>query len=103
MKKSKPYEVELLESLKDPVEAVAYLNAHLEDESDDADELFLLALRDVAKAHGFSDIAKNANLGRESLYKSLSENGNPKLGTLRALLKAMGLKLSIEAEEPQAS
>jgi probable addiction module antidote protein len=95
-KRVKKYEESLVESLKDPKEAVAYLNAHLEQEEGDTEELFLLALRHVAKAIGFSEVAKSANLGRESLYKALSEDGNPKIETILALLKAMGLKLSVE-------
>jgi len=102
-KRARKYAEGLLESLKDPEEAVAYLNTHLEDDGDDAEELFLMALRDVAKAHGFGDVAERADLGRESLYKALSESGNPKLTTLRSLLKAMGLKLTVEAENKKAS
>ena len=56
-KRARKYEEGLLESLKDSKEAVAYLNTHLEDDGDDAEELFLMALRDVAKAHGFGDVA----------------------------------------------
>src|SRR5476649_1462336 len=102
-KRTKQYDVSLRESLKDPKEAAAYLNAHLEDDEKDSEELFLLALRDVAKAHGFGDVAKSAELGRESLYKALSSDGNPKFSTLRSLLKAMGLKLSVEEEGAKAS
>jgi probable addiction module antidote protein len=102
-KKTKQYDQSLMESLKDPKQAVAYLNVHLEDDEDDSEELFLLALRDVAKAHGFGDVAKSAALGRESLYKALSSDGNPKFSTLRSLLKAMGLKLSVEEESEKAS
>lgn len=99
MKKTKKYEDFLNKSLQDPKEAAAYLNVHLEDPGKDKDELFLLALRDVAKAYGFSTLAEKANLGRESLYKALSENGNPKLITLLSLLNAMGLKLFIEVNK----
>ena len=102
-KRTKSYEQGLMGSLKDPKEAAAYLNAHLDDEEDDAEEMFLLAMRDVAKAHGFGDLAKSTSLGRESLYKALSSSGNPKFSTLRSLLKAMGLKLSVEEERDQAS
>jgi probable addiction module antidote protein len=102
-KRAKRYEEGLNESLKDPKEAAAYLNVHLEDDGESAEDLFLMALRDVAKAHGFGDVAKNAELGRESLYKALSPEGNPKFSTLRSLLKAMGLKLSIEQEDKKAS
>jgi probable addiction module antidote protein len=98
MTKHKKYEDYLFESLKNPEEAVAYLNAHIEE----SDELFLLALRDVAMAYGFTEIAKKSSLGRESLYKSLSETGNPKLTTLKALLKSMGLKLSIQIDDDVA-
>jgi probable addiction module antidote protein len=102
-KRTKHYDQSLMESLKDPKEAVAYLNAHLEDDEADSEELFLMALRDVAKAHGFGEVAKSAELGRESLYKALSPDGNPKFSTLRSLLKAMGLKLSVEEEGEKAS
>lgn len=95
-KRTKKYEESLMESLQNPEEAAAYLNAHLDKE--DSEEMFLLALRDVAKAHGFSEVAEQADLGRESLYKALSKDGNPKLSTLKSLLKVVGLKLAIEAE-----
>ena len=95
-KRTRKYEDSLIESLKDPKEAAAYLNAHLEEEGEDAEALFLLALRDVAKSHQISELAEKAELGRESLYKTLSAEGNPKLTTLRALLQAMDLKLTVE-------
>ena len=96
-KRTKKYEESLMESLQNPEEAAAYLNAHLDEE--DSEELLLLALRDVAKAHGFSEVAEQADLGRESLYKALSKDGNPKLSTLKSLLKVVGLKLAIETDE----
>jgi probable addiction module antidote protein len=96
-KRTKKYEESLMESLLNPEEAAAYLNAHLDEE--DSEEMFLLALRDVAKAHGFSEVAEQADLGRESLYKALSKDGNPKLSTLKSLLKVVGLKLAIETDE----
>jgi probable addiction module antidote protein len=98
-KKTRNYEVDLINSLKNPKEAAAYLNTHLEDNEEGAEELFLLALRDVALAHGIEKIADVAELGRESLYKSLSANGNPKFHTMRAILSAMGLRLHIETED----
>lgn len=101
-KSVKKYEDTLKESLKDPKEAAQYLNACLNEDDPDSDEVFLMALRDVAKAHGFGDIAARANLGRESLYKALSANGNPKLETLRALLRAIGLRLTVSADEDVA-
>lgn len=103
-KRTRKYEESLTEALKDPVEAAAYLNACLEDDGEgDAEELFLVALRDVAKAHGFTEVASKSKIGRESLYKVLSEEGNPTLATLSALLHAMGLRISVEAEQGRKS
>ncbi|OGQ16936.1 MAG: putative addiction module antidote protein [Deltaproteobacteria bacterium RIFCSPHIGHO2_02_FULL_40_11] len=96
-KRTKKYEESLIEALKDPKEAAAYLNAHLEEaEEKDAEELFLMALRDVAKAYGMTEISERTELGRESLYKALSESGNPKLSTLWILFNAIGLRLMVE-------
>lgn len=97
-KKSVSYEEGLHGRLKDPAYAAEYLNAHLADDDKDALEAFLLALRDVATAHGFATVAKKSDLGRESLYKALSKAGNPKIVTLATLLKSMGLKLSVETK-----
>ena len=67
MEKETNYEKDLLERLKNPEFAAAYLNEILEDNDTD---LLLLALRRVAKAHGFAQISKATELGRESLYKA---------------------------------
>lgn len=88
------YEEILLEDLKDPAEAAAYLEAALEDTDP---SVFLLALRQVAQAQGMANVARKAHVGRESLYKTLSENGNPELRTINRLLHAMGLRLSVTA------
>ncbi len=98
-KRTKRYEEKLIEDLKNPREAAAYLNAHLEGDEGDADELFLMALRDVAKAYGFGAVAAKAELGRESLYKTLSESGNPKWATMKALLDAIGLRIHVDVKE----
>jgi len=102
-KRSRKYEESLAEALRDPKEAAAYLNAHLEDEGEDADALFLVALRDVARSHGLTSVAADADLGRESLYKALSSGGNPKLATLRALLDAIGLRLAVDVKTRRTS
>lgn len=91
---SAAYEDVLLEDLKDPAEAAAYLEAALEDADP---SVFLLALRQVAQAQGMANVARKAHVGRESLYKTLSENGNPELRTINRLLHAMGLRLSVTA------
>jgi probable addiction module antidote protein len=84
----------LRERLLDPEEAAAYLDAALEDGDQ---EVFLLALRDVAEARGLTVVAQQSNLNRENLYRMLSREGNPQLSSLNALLKSMGLRLTIES------
>lgn len=85
----------LMHRLNDPEQATAYLNAALEDGDQD---VFLLALRDVAEARGMTKLAQDAQLNRENLYRMLSRQGNPQLTSLIALLKGMGLRLSIAVE-----
>jgi probable addiction module antidote protein len=93
-KKKKPsYHEDLINSLKDPEEAIAYLRAALDEI--DAPEVFLLALRNVAEARGMSKLARDAQLNREHLYSLLSKNGNPELASLYAILSALGYKFSV--------
>jgi probable addiction module antidote protein len=80
---------------KDPAFAAEYLNAAME-ESDEP-KVLLIALRQIAKARGVARVAKAAQVERESLYRVLSPRGNPRLSTLLAIIRAMGLTLSIEA------
>ena len=76
-------------------EAIAeYMTAVLE--ADDPD-LLLLALADVARAKGMAQVAKDAGLGRESLYKALGENGNPSFATVLKVARAIGVKFHAEA------
>ncbi len=92
--RTKSYRNELLESLKKPDEAAAYLDAVLESGDRTA---FLLAMKDVADANGgIKEIAATAHLNRETLYRTLSANGNPKLTSLDSILHAVGLRLSVE-------
>jgi probable addiction module antidote protein len=94
------YQEDLIEALKDPREAAAYLNAAME-EGDRA--LFLLALRNVAEAHGgMSAVSQKAQLNRESLYRMLSKKGNPEIKSIFTLLDSMGLKLTIEPSKRAA-
>jgi probable addiction module antidote protein len=75
--------------------AVEYLKAALEDA--DEQEVLLVALRRVAEARGgVAKVAKAAGIKRESLYRALSAHGNPRLSTLVAVTKAVGLKLTVE-------
>ena len=87
-KASRPYKEGLLEDLRDPGEAAAYLTAALEDGSPD---VFLLALRDVAEAHGMKRLAEGAQLNRESMYRMLSDQGNPQLLSLTRSFARVGL------------
>ena len=79
-------------------EAVAeYLTAAAEDPNPD---VFIAALGDVAKARGMAQIAKDAGLGRESLYKALSAGAHPRFETINAVLHALGVKFSVVADRP---
>ncbi len=76
--------------------AAEYLRAALEDTDDP--RVLLVALRRVAEARGgVAKVAKAAGIERESLYRALSAHGNPRLSTLVAVTKAMGLKLTLQA------
>jgi probable addiction module antidote protein len=87
----------LLRELRDnPAFAAEYLRAALEDT--DEPRVLLIALRRVAEARGgIAKVAKAAGVERESLYRALSPKGNPRLSTLVAVTKAVGLKLTVEA------
>ncbi len=90
------YEQNLKEDLLDPIEAAEYLNAALEDGTQ---EIFLMALKDVANAKGISEIARDTKLNRENLYRILSNKGNPKLKSLSSVLHSVGLRLSVQVEK----
>lgn len=93
VKKRRSYKEYLYEKLRNPKAASAYLEEALRDEDI---HVFLLALRDIAEAKGgMKEIAQKAHLNRESLYRSLSLNGNPKISSLKALMGACGLELSV--------
>jgi probable addiction module antidote protein len=81
-----------------PKFAAEYLRAALED--DDEPRVLLIALRRIAEARGgIAKVAKAAGIERESLYRVLSLRGNPRLSTLVAVTKAVGLKLTVEAAQ----
>lgn len=91
-KRTRPYRDELLAALADPVEAEHYINAALQD----SPQMFLKALRNVAQARQrMSQVAREAKVARESLYRALSGEGNPTLGTLRAVLSALGFDFQV--------
>jgi probable addiction module antidote protein len=90
-KRTISYRADLLDKLTDPNEAAHYLNAAM----DDSLEMFLDALKDVAQAHQMAKVAREAGVARESLYRSLSSQGNPTIEMLHSVLKALKLRIEI--------
>jgi probable addiction module antidote protein len=83
------YREDLLSDLKDPEYAVEYLSAARKESR----EAFLLALRDIAEARrGIGSVAVEAGVNRENLYRMLSEDGNPRLSSLDAVLGSLGIE-----------
>ena len=92
----KNFDEVLFEELRDPEAAAVYL----QDAWDDSTEEFLVALRKYVQANGgMARCAEKAHLTREALYRMLSENGNPELRSVRAVLQATGLRLLVEPEQ----
>jgi probable addiction module antidote protein len=77
----------------------AYLDTWLEDGT--PDEL-RRALATVARSHGVSDLARRSGVSRPGIYKALGEEGNPSFETIRSILAAMGLRLTVEAVERES-
>ncbi len=92
--KTMPYDV--AEQLRTPEEMAAYLDAWLDEAPDDAAGI-ARALGDIARAKGMTQVAKDAGLSRESLYKALSADGNPSFATVLKVARALGVKLHAEA------
>ncbi len=92
--KTVPYDV--AEQLRTPEEMAAYLDAWLAEAPDDAAGI-ARALGDIARAKGMAQVAHDAGLSRESLYKALSENGNPSFATVLKVARALGVRLHAEA------
>lgn len=80
-------------SLRTEADMVAYLQACLEEAPEDA-TLLAAALGDIARAQGMMGLAKKTGLTREGLYKALSKDGNPSLGTVLKVINALGMKLT---------
>ena len=83
---------DVAEQLRTPEEIAAYLDAWLMEAPDDIGGI-ARALGDIARAKGMAQVAKEAGLSRESLYKALSENGNPSFATILKVTKALGVQL----------
>lgn len=88
--KTTPYDV--AEHLRTPEEMAAYLDAWLEDAPDDIAGI-ARALGDIARAKGMTQVAKDAGLSRESLYRALSADGNPSFATVLKVARALGVRL----------
>ncbi len=73
-----------------------YLEAMIEESNGDPASI-AVALGNIARAKGMTEIARKTGLGRESLYKALSPEGNPEFATVLKVIRALGLKLHVEA------
>ena len=83
--------------LKADEDMVQYLQACIDEAGDDA-AFIAAALGDIARARGMTQLARDTGLGRESLYKALSGEGNPSFGTVLKVLAALGLRLTVEPQ-----
>ena len=92
MRRTSPWDA--ADHLESDEDIVAYLDAAFED-GDPA--LIAAALGDIARARGMTKVAADAGLGRESLYKALSPNGNPEFATVLKVMQALGLGLRVSA------
>jgi probable addiction module antidote protein len=100
MSRKVDYETDLLKSLEDPEQAIAYLNAALEDGNLG---VFLLALQDVIKASplGVGGASKKSNLERTHIYRMLSKEGNPEMKSLNSVLDSLGFQFQIAHKKLQ--
>ena len=92
---------DVADHLRSPEEMAAYLDAWLDEFPDDVSGI-ARAVGDIARAKGMTQVAKDAGLSRESLYRSLSEEGNPSFSTILKVLRALGLKLSVSVATSDA-
>lgn len=91
---------DVLDHLKTEEDMTLYLEACFEEAGDDP-AFIAKALGDIAKARSMTQLAKDTGLGRESLYKALSGEGNPSFGTILKVIKALGLKLHVQAADKE--
>lgn len=89
--KTKTFDV--AEFLEDEETIAEYLNMALDDPNP---EMLLLAVKNIARARGMTQLAQDSGLGRESLYKALSEGAKPRYDTLLKVVRALGVKLHAE-------
>jgi probable addiction module antidote protein len=94
--KTKTVAYDVAEQLRTPEEMAAYLDAWLEEAPEDAAGI-ARALGDIARAKGMTQVARDSGLSRESLYKALSETGNPSFATVLRVARAVGVRFHAEA------
>ena len=87
---------DVADHLRTPEEMAAYLDAWLQEAPDDIAGI-AKALGNIARAKGMTQVAKDAGLSRESLYRALSAEGNPSFATVLKVARALGMKLHAEA------
>jgi probable addiction module antidote protein len=90
--RTKTVAYDVAEQLRTPEEMAAYLDAWLAEAPDDSAGI-ARALGQIARAKGMSQVARDAGLSRESLYKALSEDGNPSFATVLKVARALGVRL----------
>ncbi len=95
-KQAKTSSYDVAEHLRSPEEMAAYLDAWLDEAPDDASGI-AKALGNIARAKGMTQVAKDAGLSRESLYRALSADGNPSFSTILKVARALGVKLHAAA------
>ena len=96
MKKTRTTRYDVAEHLRTPEEMAAYLEACMEEADGDA-SFIAKALGDIARAKGMAQVARDAGLSRESLYKALSGERSPGFDTILKVTQALGLKFHAEA------
>ncbi len=96
MSKTKTTRYDVAEHLRTPEEMAAYLEACIEEANGDA-AFIAKALGDIARAKGMAEVARDAGLSRESLYKALSGERSPGFDTILKVTAALGIKLHAEA------
>jgi probable addiction module antidote protein len=89
--RDKSYELAASQALTEPIEAAVYIQAVLELDNP-------VALRHMAQAHGMAEVARRADMGEKTLFKSLSQNGNSTISAMHRVLRAVGLRLSLMPE-----
>lgn len=87
------------ETFENDLQDPEFVQAYLEEALNDGSPNFLIALRNVVQANkGMTVIAPETDLGRENLYKTLSETGNSQFATVEKVLKSIGMRLTIASE-----